>query len=80
MESPPTVKCNDPIDRADIELNSIIPDNPNQPYNMREIIRRVCDSDSFFRIAAKLCKKYDHRIFMLKWSQGVIYRIVANDP
>lgn len=32
------------------ELNNIIPENPNQPYDMREIINGVIDSDSFFEI------------------------------
>src|SRR3990172_196609 len=43
MESPPRVACADPIDRRDAALDSIVPDSPNQPYDMREVIRHVVD-------------------------------------
>ncbi|MFQ6008411.1 MAG: acyl-CoA carboxylase subunit beta, partial [Candidatus Zixiibacteriota bacterium] len=33
-EDPPTVECTDPLDREDEELNHIVPDNPNQPYDI----------------------------------------------
>ena len=32
------------------ELNNIIPENPNQPYDMKEVITRVADKDSFHEI------------------------------
>jgi propionyl-CoA carboxylase beta chain len=43
-----------PYDLSDNEivpaLNAIIPDNPNQPYDMREVIELIADSDSFFEV------------------------------
>ena len=37
-EEPPIVPCNDPIDRLDDELNFIIPDDVNKPYDVKQII------------------------------------------
>jgi len=49
-EDPPIVECTDPLDREDDELNQIIPDNPNQPYDIKDVINRVVDSGSFFEV------------------------------
>ena len=38
LEEPPIEECSDPINRLDDALNSIIPDNPNQPYDMKQVI------------------------------------------
>lgn len=37
-----------PSDEAREQLNSIIPDNPNQPYDMREVIEGIVDAETFF--------------------------------
>jgi propionyl-CoA carboxylase beta chain len=49
-EDPPYVECTDPLDREDEALNHIIPDNPNQPYDIKDVINRVVDSGSFFEV------------------------------
>jgi propionyl-CoA carboxylase beta chain len=51
-EPPPSVAFDDPPDRADDELDGLVPDNPNKPYDMHEVIRRVVDQDSFFEVHA----------------------------
>ena len=45
---PPAQPCSDPLNRAEAELNQIVPDNPNQPYDMKEIIGLVVDNRDFF--------------------------------
>jgi len=50
MDDAPFVPTNDPADRADIELNSIVPESSNQPYDIREIINRVVDDAYFFEV------------------------------
>jgi acetyl-CoA carboxylase carboxyltransferase component len=50
MEDPPFVPTDDPPDRADEALNSLVPDNPNKPYNMKDVIRRVVDNGDFFEV------------------------------
>lgn len=50
LEDPPTVPCDDPLDREDPSLNRLIPENPNQPYDIKDVITRVVDRDSFFEV------------------------------
>jgi acetyl-CoA carboxylase carboxyltransferase component len=50
MEDPPFVPSDDPADRADEELDGLIPDNPNKPYDMKDVIRRVVDDGDFFEV------------------------------
>ncbi len=49
-EDPPFEKTNDPVDREDPKLNQIIPDNPNMPYDIKDVIRMVMDDGSFFEV------------------------------
>src|SRR5471030_392174 len=41
----------DPADRIDESLDTLIPDNPNQPYDIKELILKVVDEGDFFEIA-----------------------------
>lgn len=50
MDDPPFVPTNDPTDRADEKLNSIVPESSNQPYDIREIIQNVVDDNYFFEV------------------------------
>jgi len=50
MEDPPFVPTVDPPDRMDPKLDALVPDNPNKPYDMKEIIRRVMDDDEFLEV------------------------------
>ncbi|MBI4868730.1 MAG: acyl-CoA carboxylase subunit beta [Candidatus Wallbacteria bacterium] len=50
MEDPPAVAPSDPIDRIDPELRELIPENPNKPYDIKEIIERVADRDTFLEV------------------------------
>jgi len=49
-EDPPMVESGDPVDREDEALNHIVPENPNQPYDIKEIITRVMDQGTFFEV------------------------------
>ena len=50
MEDPPVKPCMDDIHREDQSLDSIVPDDPNKPYDMKEIITKVADENNFFEI------------------------------
>jgi acetyl-CoA carboxylase carboxyltransferase component len=50
VDDAPTLPTDDPIDRADEALDDIIPDNPNKPYDMKDVIRRVVDRGSYFEV------------------------------
>lgn len=49
-EITPIVETNDPIDRIDDHLNYFVPENTNQPYDMKEIITTLVDDSDFFEI------------------------------
>ena len=49
-DAPPTAATSDPTDRADPELDALVPTNPNKPYDIHEVIRRVVDGGTFFEI------------------------------
>jgi propionyl-CoA carboxylase beta chain len=50
MEDPPRKPCTDDINREEPKLDSIIPDDPNKPYDMRDIICPVVDNKNFFEV------------------------------
>jgi acetyl-CoA carboxylase carboxyltransferase component len=52
VDDPPFVPTSDPITRADGALDDLIPDAPNQPYDMLDAIRRVVDDGTFFEVQA----------------------------
>ena len=52
MEEPPIRQTLDPPDRVDEPLQTIVPDQPNKPYDMKEIIRAVLDDRYFFEVHA----------------------------
>jgi propionyl-CoA carboxylase beta chain len=50
MDDPPFVATNDPSDRTDAGLNSIVPESSNQPYDIRDVIKPVVDDGYFFEV------------------------------
>jgi propionyl-CoA carboxylase beta chain len=56
LELPPKVENGDPHDRMDLELDSIVPANPNKPYDMREVITRTVDDGEFFEVQEHFAK------------------------
>jgi acetyl-CoA carboxylase carboxyltransferase component len=50
MEDPPFVPTDDPADRMDEALDGLVPENPNKPYDMKDVIRRVVDDGDFFEV------------------------------
>ncbi len=49
-EQPPALATRDPWDRADPDLAGLIPDSPKEPYDMKDVIRRVVDDADFFEV------------------------------
>jgi len=50
QEDPPRGSTDDPADRADAALNSLVPDHPNQPYDMKRVIEAVVDDGRFLEV------------------------------
>jgi propionyl-CoA carboxylase beta chain len=76
-EKPPTLPTKDAPDRLDMALDSIIPDNPNKPYDMHEVILRVADEGSFFEIQSDHAKNILIGFIRLN---GSTIGVVANQP
>jgi len=49
-EEPPFIPNDDPLDRVDEHLNYIIPANPNQPYDIKDIIHTLADNGEFLEV------------------------------
>jgi propionyl-CoA carboxylase beta chain len=76
-EKTAVIATDDPADRADPGLNFFLPDNPNKPYDMKEIIRRVVDDGEFFEIHADFAPNL---IVGFARFNGRSVGIVANQP
>ena len=77
MEDPPEKPTSDPPDRMNEKLNYIIPDDPNQPYDMRKIIRETLDDNYFFEVQELYAKNIVVGFGRLG---GKAVAIVANQP
>src|SRR5687767_3992770 len=50
LDPPPFHEPSDPADREDAELDTLIPDNPNKPYDIKDVVRRVVDEGEFMEV------------------------------
>ena len=50
LDDPPRKLCTDPIDRTDEKLDRIVPDQSNQPYDIKDVIHSVVDDGYFFEV------------------------------
>jgi len=76
-EEPPYVKTDDPVERADPELDSILPDDPDKPYDVKEVITRVADTGSFFEIFPHWAQ---NAVVGFARLGGRVVGIIANQP
>jgi len=77
LEEAPLVECSDPIDRLEDSLNSMIPDNPNHPYDMKKVIHTIVDDEEFVEVH----RNYARNIIVgFARFNGVSTGIVANQP
>ncbi len=77
MEDPPVVPCTDDIKREEKKLNSIIPVEPNKPYDMRDIIISAVDDNNFFEVQPHYAK---NMVIGFARLGGRSVGIVANQP
>ena len=50
LNEPPRLPCEDDVNRTDDTLNSIVPDNPKEPYDMIDVIERIVDDGDFLEV------------------------------
>ena len=76
-EKPPVIPCADPADRIEMSLDTLVPENPNQPYDMKELIVKMVDDGDFFELQPDYAKNI---IIGLARMEGQPVGIVANQP
>ncbi|HJU15441.1 MAG TPA: acyl-CoA carboxylase subunit beta [Stellaceae bacterium] len=74
---PPRRPCSDPRERAEPSLDTLIPANPNKPYDMKELILKVVDDGDFFEIAPDFARNI---LIGFARMEGSTIGIVANQP
>jgi propionyl-CoA carboxylase beta chain len=77
VESPPRVKCSDDINRRDAKLKTLIPEDPNKPYDMREVIQCIVDDGHFMEVHEHWAKNL---IVGFARLNGYSIGIVGNQP
>ena len=73
----PSRVTTDPLDRAEFGLDSLVPDNPNKPYDMRELILKVVDDGDFFELKPDYAANI---IIGFARMDGATVGLVANQP
>src|SRR6059036_256983 len=77
LDDAPRKACSDPVDRADEKLDTIVPDQSNLPYDMKDVISAVVDDGYFFEVQEHFAKNIVVGFARLN---GRPVGIVANQP
>jgi propionyl-CoA carboxylase beta subunit len=76
-EAPPVRPTDDPADRIESSLDTLVPANPNKPYDMKELIAKVADAGEFFELQPDFAKNI---VVGFARFEGHAVGIVANQP
>ncbi len=76
-EKAPVRPCTDPLDRDDLSLDTLVPENPNKPYDMKELILKIVDEGDFFELQPEYAKNI---IIGFGRINGSTVGVVANQP
>ena len=76
-EKPPVMQTEDPVDRSENSLDTLVPGNPNKPYDMKELIEKVVDEGDFFELQPDYAGNI---VIGLARMEGSTVGIVANQP
>jgi propionyl-CoA carboxylase beta chain len=76
-EDPPYRPTPDPHDRIEMSLDTLVPDNPNKPYDMKELVEKVVDEGDFFELQPNYAANI---IIGFARMEGSTVGIVANQP
>jgi propionyl-CoA carboxylase beta chain len=77
QEDPPVAPNDDDPFRADESLAAVVPTNPNKPYDIREIIKRVVDQQHFFEVQEHYARNI---VIGFARMNGRAVGVVANNP
>ena len=77
QEYPETIECNDSIDREESALDTLVPQDPSKPYDIKEVIHKVADDGDFFELQPKYAQNIVTGFIRLN---GSSIGVVANQP
>ena len=77
LEDPPFVATEDPVDRTEPALRTLVPDDPSKPYDIKELVKLVVDDADFFEVAPLYAKNL---VVGFARFGGRSVGIVANQP
>ena len=76
-EKPPLWPTPDPAERLDLSLDTLVPNNANKPYDMKELIVKIADDADFFELQPDYAKNI---LIGFVRMEGQTVGIVANQP
>ena len=76
-EHAPKRQTPDIADRVDLSLNTLVPENPNKPYDMKDLIERIIDEGDFYELQPEYAKNI---LIGFGRMEGQTIGIVANQP
>lgn len=77
MDDPPRIASDDPIERSDESLNTVVPSESNKPYDIRQVINKVVDNGYFFEIQEHFARNI---VIGFARLNGQSVGIVSNQP
>ena len=77
QEYPETIECNDSIDREESALDTLVPQDPSKPYDIKEVIHKVAGDGDFFELQPKYAQNIVTGFIRLN---GSSIGVVANQP
>jgi propionyl-CoA carboxylase beta chain len=77
MEEPPVVETSDPPDREDPSLDKLVPEEPDRPYDIKELIRAIADDNGFMEVHEHFAQNIVVGFARLG---GQVVGIIANQP
>ncbi|MGE5673586.1 MAG: acyl-CoA carboxylase subunit beta [Mycobacterium leprae] len=77
VDDPPLLPASDPADRAEEQLLAIVPDHPNKPYDVRDVITAVVDHRDFFEVQPEFAR---NMVVGFARLNGRSVGVVANQP
>ena len=77
VEDPPKLKASDPWDRSDARLDSLVPEDPQKPYDIKDVIHVVADDGEFFEVHEHFAQNL---VVGFARFEGRSVGIVANQP
>jgi propionyl-CoA carboxylase beta chain len=77
LEDPPRRASSDPWDRKDAALNSVVPEDPMKPYDIKDVIHAIVDGGEFFEVHEHFARNL---VVGLARLDGQPIGIVANQP